>query len=58
MDTKVIFHTHLLADVLKGGGRYDRETHKEDVCLGVAEWSQSVIVLLTWGGRQRETANI
>lgn len=49
-DTETSSQTHLLSDILKGGGGYDREADEEDVGLGVAAGSQSVVVHLTCRG--------
>ena len=44
----------LLGDVLQGVGRVYGETHEDDVCVGVGERPESVVVLLTGGIPQRQ----
>lgn len=40
--------TCLFFDIFKGRGGHDRETDEEDVCLGITQRSQPVVVFLTW----------
>lgn len=49
-------NTDLLFNIFKWWGRDDRKTHKENICLWVAERTQPVIVLLTW--KQQSQDNI
>ena len=45
--------SYLLLDVLEGGGGDDGEADKEHVGLGVREWAEPVVVLLTCSERER-----
>lgn len=39
--------SYLCLDVIEGGRADNGEADQEDVCLGVGEWSQSVVVFLS-----------
>lgn len=49
-----MINTDLLFDVFKWWGWDNWETYKEYVCLWIAEWTQPVVILLTWEQRSQE----
>lgn len=38
---------HLCSDVVEGWGADDGEAYQEDIRLGIGEWAQSIVILLS-----------
>jgi hypothetical protein len=45
----VYFREPFLSDVLEGGRGGDGEADKEDIGLGIREWTQTVVIFLSGG---------
>ena len=45
-------------DILKGGGRDDREHDQEDVCIGVCQWPQLIVIFLSYLKKQKVNKKI